>query len=469
MTEVKVIKVCYKISRPDGGSIFDLNLIKLMKPLPNANEDSVISIRKENDKSIILKVIKDSKSERMLQELKEITVDEIPVHVTLMSPQSSIFSSSKNVVGIINGKDLAATPIEELKKKHLPPNVVKFERLTSFDNVTKQIKNTNNYKVTFDNTTTLLPPFISICSLKFKTRLFYPTPQMCYKCMGYGHATKSCKEKLEPGLCLNCGHPREGGPKHICTRKPVCPNCKTPNNNHEPISPSCPARIAEITCIRISANKNLTMPEARQQLRDAQKPSKSSTVTTNTTTSQQQQQLHDTQKPTTSRTTTQQQQQRKQQQQQAVEELNEMFEMMPGVDEETSHAHTNTPTNEKRRLSLESTQNMTLTPPQKKKGSIIYLDESESGSDDDSNTHTQKMSTTTKAPSVTKRELWTYTREDLSNEHTRTKPTMSDSEIAQIKKHLDKNSRSEYKKDIKKAKKKGQTLELKKEGTQIFG
>lgn len=133
---------------------------------------------------------------------------------------------------------------------------LKSEGVIKLDRIKKKINgnliNTSSFILTF--ATTVRPEKIKIGFLIVPTRVYYPRPIRCFKCMKFGHIGKECQREK---ICENCAEPFHGDE---CSRKQKCVNC---NLDHRTTSPDCPAWIKENEIIRIKTDMEISHFEAK--------------------------------------------------------------------------------------------------------------------------------------------------------------------------------------------------------------
>lgn len=108
---------------------------------------------------------------------------------------------------------------------------------------------------------TVVPKHIWFGPLRITTRLFYPSPMLCFNCSDYGHTSKNCKKEA---VCFNCSlqhtvEPSEGG---RCILDPYCKHCK---GAHPATSKECPKYKKEVAIIKIQVETGVTFAEARRE------------------------------------------------------------------------------------------------------------------------------------------------------------------------------------------------------------
>lgn len=125
---------------------------------------------------------------------KLINGDEITIspHPTLNSVK---FVFSCNSIGMMT--------LEELKSNLASEKITDIYRFTK--KVNGQTIQTNSYVVTMMATD--IPEYICIGLERIKTRVYYPRPMRCNKCLQFGHTSKNCKGEE---ICATCGNKSHG-------------------------------------------------------------------------------------------------------------------------------------------------------------------------------------------------------------------------------------------------------------------
>lgn len=130
-------------------------------------------------------------------------------------------------------------------------NVTGVRRITRLEG--KKRINTPTLILTINGT--VPPKYVSFGPLRVATRLFYPTPMICYKCYSYGHTTKKCQNEA---VCRNCSQAHADE----CNRDAACKNC---NGNHSPASKQCPIYAKEEKIIKMKVEGGISFGDARKE------------------------------------------------------------------------------------------------------------------------------------------------------------------------------------------------------------
>lgn len=187
----------------------------------------------------------------------------------LETRSEKVFTELQKINSLMNGDKISITP-------HPTLNAVKFvftcssigalkseeiiehmgaEGITDVYRFTKrvngQIVQTNAYVVTMQ--AVAIPEYVYIGLEKIKTRVYYPRPMRCNRCLRFGHTTKNCANKE---ICANCGQDAHGH----CTVSPTCVNC---NEHHNTFDKKCPHYTKEAEIIKIKTDNNCSFREAR--------------------------------------------------------------------------------------------------------------------------------------------------------------------------------------------------------------
>ena len=130
----------------------------------------------------------------------------------------------------------------------------------------------------------MLPEFIEVGYIKYRTRPYIPSPLRCFNCLHFGHILADCKISKK---CSNCGenfHLENEGDKCILPMK--CVNC---NEEHHAFSNKCPKFQKEKEVQKIKVIEKVDMREANKLYRErfplhqTTRPSFSNTLKSNLT------------------------------------------------------------------------------------------------------------------------------------------------------------------------------------------
>lgn len=106
---------------------------------------------------------------------------------------------------------------------------------------------------------TVIPKHIWFGSLRVTTRMYYPTPMMCYRCFSYGHTKNRCQQQER---CRNCSGIHKIDPEVRCLEPPKCIHC---NESHPSTSKACKVFKKEEDIIRIKVNSGMSFAEAKKE------------------------------------------------------------------------------------------------------------------------------------------------------------------------------------------------------------
>lgn len=145
---------------------------------------------------------------------------------------------------------------DDLAKELESQGVVKARRFTKREG--NERVNTATVCLTLNGI--VVPKHIWFGPLRITTRLFYPSPMLCFNCCDYGHTSTNCKKDT---VCCNCSlqHtilPSEGR----CILDPYCKHCK---GSHPATSKDCPKYKKEVAIIKIQVETGVTFADARRE------------------------------------------------------------------------------------------------------------------------------------------------------------------------------------------------------------
>lgn len=145
--------------------------------------------------------------------------------------------------------DIEESDLQDILEKQ---QVSRFQRLTYYDINTKTRVPSKTLKLFFN--TTELPPRVLIGFKSHKTKLFVPKPTQCFKCQGFGHMQRECRNSVK---CVRCG---EDHKDRECKVKAKCANC---NGDHPATSKDCPKKIQNEKIIKRVCKEKCSVKEAR--------------------------------------------------------------------------------------------------------------------------------------------------------------------------------------------------------------
>lgn len=164
---------------------------------------------------------------------------------------------SKGVIRTWNFDELTD---DQIKENLIPQNVIEVRKLTKIQNV--HHNKPPAYALSF--TTRELPSSITILYQEYTVTPYHPPPIRCTNCLRYGHSLP-CQR---PRVCPQCAqtHPPTDS---ACTAAMKCAACGS--SEHDVRSRRCPVYQDECSAMRLSVANGITVPTARQQIREAPK------------------------------------------------------------------------------------------------------------------------------------------------------------------------------------------------------
>lgn len=141
-----------------------------------------------------------------------------------------------------------------------------------------------------------IPETVSFGFIRAKTKTYYPSPMMCYRCFAFGHTSKRCKS-TDP-ICGRCSEGHSRPKEDPCTNPTFCIRCKS--TTHALSSRKCPFYTAEETIQHIKIDNDLSYQDAKlifeqeNQLPNQQETTSFASVATDGGPPSQQQQSFDT-------------------------------------------------------------------------------------------------------------------------------------------------------------------------------
>ena len=160
-------------------------------------------------------------SEDQSQSIRELSIlNNIPVKVN----EHSFLNQTK---GTIYYRNRCGFSEEEIKEELAPYKVTNVYRTTK--TVANETIPNFVYIITFNMCE--IPQEVSIGWNKCRVREYIPRPRRCFKCQGFQHSSKNCRNETD--ICVNCGQESHGTP---CNRPASCKNC---NGKHPASSKDC--------------------------------------------------------------------------------------------------------------------------------------------------------------------------------------------------------------------------------------
>lgn len=258
----KIYRICATVK---SESLLSWDIFELFRALPS-QQDGCLDIWKSSGESMMLKVRIASKAEQMLLLLKTIVSKRRQMEVTV----TEVVKLNQSE-GVITAPELHGTDLKEIIEEC--EEVCDIVRMTKFVAERNQKEYTHTYKVSFSSRK--VPETLTIGFLRFKVRCYYPAPRSCFACLKYNHILKDCPVRSKVALCrlcgLNVGFIEHEGKRvlnsHTCQRPEECPNCPVSNNEHSPMSQSCPVRIVEKEVIKMKVEHDISYREARSRVK----------------------------------------------------------------------------------------------------------------------------------------------------------------------------------------------------------
>ncbi|XP_055591415.1 uncharacterized protein LOC129743405 [Uranotaenia lowii] len=142
---------------------------------------------------------------------------------------------------------------EELLAELIPQKITKVQRITR--KTSNGIVGTSTFILTVNST--VIPEFIDFGLLRLRTRVYYPLPLLCRKCLEYGHPKAKCTNQI---ACIKCSGKHEST---TCRNDPFCLNCK---ENHSPVDRSCKIWKNEAASLKLAIDLNISLAEARKSI-----------------------------------------------------------------------------------------------------------------------------------------------------------------------------------------------------------
>lgn len=230
----------------DGGKFPD-NPFVIGRSLEHAAGGKLDETYTENRGSrYVLKVRSEAKVQKLLQmtELIDGTKVAIQLHPTM------------NFVKCVVSCPEAINMSKELLETELSSQgVTNVHRITRQDG--KVRVNTPTLILTISGT--VIPKHIWFGSLRVPTRVYYPSPMVCYKCFAYGHTKLRCQGQER---CRNCSKSHPIDLEAGCASPPQCLHC---GEGHQSNSRKCKVFQKEEEIIRIKVNTGVSFIDAKKE------------------------------------------------------------------------------------------------------------------------------------------------------------------------------------------------------------
>lgn len=161
---------------------------------------------------------------------------------------------TQNIVKcVVTCREVETLNEEELLQELEPQGVRAVHRIKKFVNGS-QI-GTPTLIITFNGT--VAPAHVYFGLIRIKTRTYYQSPLLCYKCFDYGHPKTKCANLAR---CSNCSQSHEAEAEK-CSNAAYCKNCE---QAHSPKDKKCPVYLKEDAIIHLKTDKNCTYIEAKE-------------------------------------------------------------------------------------------------------------------------------------------------------------------------------------------------------------
>lgn len=128
----------------------------------------------------------------------------------------------------------------------------------------------------------IIPEIVSFGFIRARTKVYYPSPMMCFRCFAFGHTSKRCKSS-DP-VCGRCSEAHTCPKEDPCTKFAFCARCESAD--HALSSRKCPVYVAEETIQHIKIDNDISYQAARriyEQENQQQNTSAATIVTQGTT------------------------------------------------------------------------------------------------------------------------------------------------------------------------------------------
>lgn len=159
---------------------------------------------------------------------------------------------------VISCKDMVKIEDDDAMKYLSEQHVTDIRRITRRSANGKDLENTPTVILTINGTK--VPEYVDVGYLRCKTRPYYPSPMLCYKCYSFGHTKVRCQQP-QP-TCGNCAKQHVLADGERCTEPMQCTRCKS--SEHAISSRRCPVYQREDAIQHIRVDKGITYPAARR-------------------------------------------------------------------------------------------------------------------------------------------------------------------------------------------------------------
>ncbi|KAL9705199.1 hypothetical protein quinque_008717 [Culex quinquefasciatus] len=133
----------------------------------------------------------------------------------------------------------------------------------------------------------IIPEIVSFGFIRARTKIYYPSPMMCFRCFSFGHTSKRCKAS-DP-VCGRCSEGHSCPKEDPCKKLAYCARCESAD--HALSSRKCPVYVAEETIQHIKTDNDISYQAARRiyEQENQQQNTNAATIVTQGVTNQLQQ------------------------------------------------------------------------------------------------------------------------------------------------------------------------------------
>lgn len=133
----------------------------------------------------------------------------------------------------------------------------------------------------------IIPEIVSFGFIRARTKIYYPSPMMCFRCFSFGHTSKRCKAS-DP-VCGRCSEGHSCPKEDPCKKLAYCARCESAD--HALSSRKCPVYVAEETIQHIKTDNDISYQAARRiyEQENQQQNTNAATIVTQGLTNQLQQ------------------------------------------------------------------------------------------------------------------------------------------------------------------------------------
>lgn len=232
---------------PKDGGKFPENPFVVGRSLEHAAGGKLDEAYTENrGTKYVLKVRSEAKAKGLLKltELMDGTKVVVELHPTM-----------NFVKCLVSSSDAINMSTELLEKELQSQGVTKVHRITRQDGQVRV--NTPTLILTISGT--VIPPRIYFGAICEPTRVYYPSPMVCYKCFDYGHTKVRCQGQER---CRNCAQNHPINVEVGCAEPPKCLHC---GGAHPSTSKKCKVYQKEEEIVKIKVNTGVSFMEAKKE------------------------------------------------------------------------------------------------------------------------------------------------------------------------------------------------------------